>query len=119
MPIFDVLRTASCSCRGIRGFCEKEEGPAGAGGAPAGRAATRVLRLGVGFDREFGDLGDESAGDFGGDGSGGGTYSEPFGGASDSAQGTSPFGGADGGIALFGEGGGLGLFVGQVALGGG
>lgn len=56
---------------------------------------------------------------FGGDGSGGGAYGEPFGGADDSAQGASPFSGADGGIALFGEGGGLGLFVGQVALGGG
>lgn len=55
----------------------------------------------------------------GGDGSGGGAYGEPFCCAGDAAQDASPFGGAYGGVSLLGERGGLGLFVGQVALGDG
>jgi hypothetical protein len=39
---------------------------------------------------------------FGGDGSGGGAYGEPLGGAGDSAQDTSPFGSLDSGVSFFG-----------------
>ena len=56
-------------------------------------------------------------GSLGGDYAGCGTQNEPLGGAGDSAQGTSPFGSADRGIALLGQHGRLGLFVIQVALG--
>jgi hypothetical protein len=42
------------------------------------------------------------AGGLGGEGTGCCAKGEPLGGAGDSAQGTSPFGGADGGVALFG-----------------
>jgi hypothetical protein len=55
--------------------------------------------MGGGFDGEGADFGAEG---------------EPFGGAGDAAQGTSPFGNADGVIALLGEGGGFGFFIGQV-----
>jgi hypothetical protein len=57
-------------------------------------------------------------GGFCGDGSGYGTYGEPFCGASYAAQDTSPFGGAYGLVSLLGYCCGLGLFIAQVAPGG-
>jgi len=53
------------------------------------------------------------------DGAGGGTEEEPFGGAGDASPGAAAFGDADGVVALFGERGGFGFFVDEVALGGG
>lgn len=84
----------------------KEEVPTGAGGAPVG---SRGGGAAVGFSGILAFA--HSVGGFCGDGAGGGAYGEPLGGAGDSAQGTSPFGGADGGVSLFGKRGGLGLFV--------
>jgi hypothetical protein len=48
----------------------------------------------------------------GGDGTGCGPYGEPFSGAGYAMQDASAFGGADGFVAFFGQGNGLGLFVG-------
>ena len=56
---------------------------------------------------------------FGGDCAGGGAKEEPFGGAGRAAPDAAAFGDADGVVALLGEGGGLGFFVGKIALGGG
>jgi len=55
----------------------------------------------------------------GDDGAGGGAEEEPFGGAGDAAPGAAAFGDAEGIVALFGERGGLGFFVGEVVLGDG
>src|SRR6266851_10196368 len=49
------------------------------------------------------------------DGSGDGAYGQPFRGSGHAAQGTSPFGDADGFVALVGQDGGLGVLVRQVA----
>jgi hypothetical protein len=56
---------------------------------------------------------------FGSKGAGGGADEEPFGGAADAAPGGAAFGDAQGVVAFFGEGGGLFLFVGEIALSGG
>lgn len=77
-------------------------GSSGAGGAPDDRSD--ILTSSVLRQRR--------------DCTGGGADGEPFGGASDSAKGTSPFCGADGCVSLFGERGCLGLLVGEVGLGG-
>ena len=63
-------------------------------------------------------LGALMAGGLGGQGAGGGAEGKPFGRAGDATEDAAAFGGAEGGVALLGEGGGLGLFVGEVALGG-
>ena len=56
---------------------------------------------------------------FRGDRAGGSAEEEPLGCAGDAAQGTSPFDGTDGGVALLGERGGFRFFVGEVVLCGG
>ncbi len=56
---------------------------------------------------------------FGGDGAGGGSYGQPFRVASDAAEEAASFSGTDGCVALTGQDGGLGAFVGQVGFGGG
>lgn len=62
---------------------------------------------------------DELVRGFGGEGAGSGADEEPFGGAADAAPGGAAFGNAHGIVAFFGEGGGLFLFVGEIALDGG
>ena len=55
---------------------------------------------------------------FGGERSGDGAYGEPFCGAGDAAQDTSPFGDADGFVSFVSQEDGLGFLVSQVGLGG-
>ena len=54
---------------------------------------------------------------FGYNGACGGSEEKPFGGAGDTAPAAAAFGDAESVVARFGKGGGLGFFVGEVALG--
>ena len=58
-------------------------------------------------------------GGFGGDGASAGAEEEPLGGAADASEDAAAAGDLQGLVAFLGKGGGLGFFVGKVALGGG